>query len=42
MKFFEKILAELAALAANAGYGTASLWNAYQPKEPKIKMSRKQ
>lgn len=40
MKFFEKLLAELAAFAASAGAGTASFWNTYQPKEPKNK-SRK-
>jgi len=40
MKSFEKILAELAALAANAGCGTASLWNTYQPKEPKNKSKK--
>ena len=35
MSFFEKLLAELAALAAAEGAGSASIWNSYQPKEPK-------
>ena len=35
MSFFEKLLAELAALAASVGAGSASIWNTYQPKEPK-------
>ena len=35
LKFFEKILAELALVSAGVGAGLASVWNVYQPKEPK-------
>ena len=35
LNFFEKLLAELAALAAAVGAGSASAWNSFQPKEPK-------
>ena len=32
----EKIVAQLAKWSASIGAGTASGWNNYQPKEPKI------
>lgn len=31
----ENIIAQLAMWAASMGAGTASVWNNYQPKEPK-------
>ena len=34
-KFFEKLIADLAYQSALAGAGLASVWNVYQPKEPK-------
>ena len=34
MKLVEKILAKLALASAHTGAGLASIWNAYQPKEP--------
>ena len=41
MKFFEKLLAELAAFAASAGAGTASFWNSYHPKSRKTRAGNK-
>ena len=32
---FEKLMAQLAMMSAQMGAGTASLWNLYQPKQPK-------
>ena len=34
--FFEKLLANLAFFSASSACGLASMWNAYQPKEPEI------
>lgn len=31
----DNIIAKLALIAASMGAGTASVWNNYQPKEPK-------
>jgi len=35
MNNFEKLLAQAAKNSAQMGAGTASLWNLYQPKQPK-------
>ena len=32
---FEKLMAQLANFSAQMGAGAASVWNAYQPKQPK-------
>lgn len=36
MKFVETLLAKLALVSANTGAGFASMWSAYQPKEPEV------
>lgn len=41
MKLFENILAKLALVSAKAGAGSASLWYAYQPKEPDMSKIKK-
>ena len=37
MKVVENVLAKLALVSAQAGAKSASLWMAYQPKEPDMK-----
>ena len=37
MIILDKALAKLARVSANSGAGMASMWNAYQPKEPDMK-----
>lgn len=37
MKLVENALAKLALVSAKSGAGMASMWNAYQPKEPDMK-----
>ena len=36
MKFVETLLAKLALVSAHSGAGFASMWSAYQPKEPEM------
>ena len=37
MKILDTILAKVALSSAKTACGSASLWNAYQPKEPDMK-----
>ena len=37
MKVIDAVLAKIALASAKAGANTASLWSAYQPKEPDMK-----
>ena len=39
MKALDAIIAKIVLALANAGANTASLWGAYQPKEPDMKKS---
>lgn len=36
MKFVDNALAKLALVSAQTGAGLASIWNAYQPKQPEM------
>lgn len=41
MKILDKALAKIALISAKSGAGMASMWNAYQPKEPDMKKLNK-